>query len=201
MPYQTTPENAAAPSVTQTGEKNVYINQANDVYITLSVSASSAHSSQPAAKAPSFCREYYSLFVTEDEDFTSNSPFIVSHHHLLQKEMDPELTRKFSTLKASAIRELLTFPCIFARKNKNYGRADEKQFARLGFIRQIDNLRSGVRIYPELIEPPLSQQRLNELLQPLDLWGHEQINEFDDIHWSIKKADLFQVLLKAGFFI
>lgn len=53
-------------------------------------------------------------------------------------------------------------------------------------------------IYPD-IRCYLPQQRLNEALFELDISGTDSFNEFNRMHWSIKKIDLIAELQELGF--
>mgnify|MGYP000445987754 CR=1 FL=1 len=75
---------------------------------------------------------------------------------------------------------------------------DEEQILAFGFVKQIKVRRNGVMIYPE-IRCYLPQQRLNEALFELDITGTDSFNEFNRMHWSIKKIDLIAELQELGF--
>ena len=74
----------------------------------------------------------------------------------------------------------------------------DQQILAFGFVKQIKVRRNGVMIYPE-IRCYLPQQRLNEALFELDITGTDSFNEFNRMHWSIKKIDLIAELQELGF--
>ena len=112
--------------------------------------------------------------------------------------MDDNLKEEFSTLSDEAVEKIKTFPTLFANENTSYGHTDEDQTLGFGYIRQIKVRKAGIKIYPHILYL-LPQQRLNEALMELDLWGDNAFNEFNRTHWSIKKVDLISELQELGF--
>ena len=112
--------------------------------------------------------------------------------------MDDNLREEFSTLSDEAVEKIKTFPTLFANENTAYGHTDEDQTLAFGYIRQIKVRKAGIKIYPHFLYL-IPQQRLNEALMDLDLWGDNAFNEFNRTHWSIKKVDLISELQELGF--
>ena len=188
-----------AKTIQQTGEKNTYINQAGQVNILLQ--PASAPQLLKQVKQPSqiaFDRTHYNIIVTYGEDFTQSNPFLMDPKRSLTEGMEDELIQEFSTLSDEAIERIKTFPTLFANENTAYGHTDEDQTLGFGYIRQIKVRKTGIKIYPQILYL-LPQQRLNEALMDLDLWGDTSLNEFNRTHWSIKKVDLISELQELGF--
>lgn len=152
----------------------------------------------PDGTKTDFNRQYYNLFVGGELDIEHSSPFKIDTDRALEHTSD-ELRVKFSALSdANTVRELRTMPCIFANENNHYGYADEDQVVGFGYIRQIKPRRKQIQIFPKVIYR-LPQQRLNEALFELDLYGSSSFNEFNRSHWSIKQIDLIAELVEMGF--
>ena len=186
-------------TVQQSGEKNTYINQAEQVNIV--VQPASAPKILRQIKYPSpivFNRTYYNIIVSFGLEFSQDTPFIFDPKRALTEGMSAELKEEFSTLSDEAIEKIKTFPTLFANENTAYGHTDEEQTLGFGYIRQIKVRQAGIKIYPHILYL-IPQQRLNEALMELDLWGDNAFNEFNRTHWSIKKVDLISELQELGF--
>lgn len=145
-------------------------------------------------------RTHYNLFVTYGVDWTkpSEAHFKVEPDRVLTGYMEDSVKAEFSTLTEEAIARIKRFPSIFANENNAFGHTDEEQILAFGFVKQIKVRRNGVMIYPD-IKCYLPQQRLNEALFELDISGTDSFNEFNRMHWSIKKIDLIAELRELGF--
>ena len=140
------------------------------------------------------------MFVTYGVDWTkpSEAQFKVEPDRVLTGYMEDSVKAEFSTLTEEAIARIKRFPSIFANENNAFGHTDEEQILAFGFVKQIKVRRNGVMIYPD-IKCYLPQQRLNEALFELDISGTDSFNEFNRMHWSIKKIDLIAELRELGF--
>lgn len=188
-----------AKTVQHTGEKNTYINQADQVNIVLQ--PASAPKILQQIKQPSqmaFNRTYYNIIVSYRLDFSQDTPFVFDPKRALTEGMDDNLKEEYSTLSDEAVEKIKTFPTLFANENTAYGHTDEDQTLAFGYIRHIKVRKAGIKIYPHFLYP-IPQQRLNEALMDLDLWGENAFNEFNRTHWSIKKVDLISELQELGF--
>jgi len=147
-----------------------------------------------------FDRHFYNFFVVgNDFDITTDNPFRVRCDRVLKEYMDENLKSMFLPLSDEIkIEHIKRLPCIFANENRRDGSTDEEQILSFGYVRDIQLRREGIKIYPHVIYR-LSQQRLNEALFDLDLWGNDKCNEFNRMHWSIKKVDLIAELQEMGF--
>lgn len=187
-------------SVQQTGEKNVYAAHVANMNILVQtgmvVPQVLTQHTQPSVVTAD--RTHYNLFVTFGADFSKSKPFIIKADRALTEYMDDDLKREYATLSSDIIDKIKLFPCIFANENTNYGHTDEDQTLGYGFIKQIKVRSKGIKIYPQ-VQYLLSQQRLNEALFELDIRGSSTFNEFNRMHWSIKKIDLIAELQELGF--
>ena len=145
-------------------------------------------------------RTHYNLFVTYGVDWTKPDAanFKIEPDRVLTSYMEDSVKAEFSTLSDEAIARIKRFPSIFANENNAFGHTDEDQILAFGFVKQIKVRRNGVMIYPD-IKCYLPQQRLNEALFELDISGTDSFNEFNRMHWSIKKIDLIAELRELGF--
>ena len=122
----------------------------------------------------------------------------MEHDRVLSEYMENSIKAEFSTLSDEATARIRLFPSIFANENNAFGHTDENQILAFGFVKQLKVRRNGVMIYPD-IRCYLPQQRLNEALFELDISGTDSFNEFNRMHWSIKKIDLIDELQELGF--
>ena len=186
-------------TVQQSGEKNTYINQAEQVNIVVQPASAPKILRQIKYQSPIvFNRTYYNIIVSFGLEFSQDTPFIFDPKRALTEGMSAELKEEFSTLSDEAIEKIKTFPTLFANENTAYGHTDEEQTLGFGYIRQIKVRQAGIKIYPHILYL-IPQQRLNEALMELDLWGDNAFNEFNRTHWSIKKVDLISELQELGF--
>ena len=186
-------------TVQQSGEKNTYMNQAEQVNIVVQPASAPKILRQIKYQSPIvFNRTYYNIIVSFGLEFSQDTPFIFDPKRALTEGMSDELKEEFSTLSDEAIEKIKTFPTLFANENTAYGHTDEEQTLGFGYIRQIKVRQAGIKIYPHILYL-IPQQRLNEALMELDLWGDNTFNEFNRTHWSIKKVDLISELQELGF--
>ena len=152
------------------------------------------------AGAPSvqvaFSRDYYQLIVTPDFDPNSRS-VPMDPTRALTESMCPTSREGLKKLDKEAIETLRTYPALIMNENQDFGKASEEQVAYFAAITNIRNGVRGIRIeYIPLTEIP--QQRINELLEVLDLSGNTTFNELNRTHWAVKNVDLVHELTQAG---
>ena len=113
----------------------------------------------------------------------------------LTESMGPN-TEQLKILDHAAIEILKTYPALIMNENESYGRASEEQFAYLAVVTNIRNGVRGLRIeYAPFSQIP--QQRINELLEELDLLGSKTFNELNRTHWAVKNVNLIHELTNA----
>lgn len=142
-------------------------------------------------------REYYNIFVIGIEEF-DKPYFKVPRDRVLNQYMTDETKQRFDTLAPEMIEEIKTLPSLFLAENRPYGRADDDQRVIYGFVSDIKIYDNDVKIYFCGYKSDIVQQRLNELLDELGLYGNQHFNELNRTHWSIKRVDLIQELYEAG---
>lgn len=186
-------------SVQQHGEKSAFASRVDNMNITI-------HPPSPMLLQPSTNTAisvnadttHYNLFVFDEIDLQTFTPFIFPADRALTEHMGDGVDAGFAALDEAAIARIKRIPTLFSNENTYYGRAGEDQVVGLGFVKQIKVRREGVKIYPD-IRYLIPQQKLNEALFELDLRGSNSMNEFNRTHWCIKKIDLIAELRELGF--
>lgn len=149
--------------------------------------------------------DFFSLFVIAHEKY--NQPYVLI-------DLDRALTTKYGTnetihnrmasFSEDAIREIKTYPAIFAGVNYRYCKPDEpnpsSQRAAYGFVTDVKVQDNGkVRVYYQIMPMcSISQDLLNTMTRELDLQGTYKINELDKTHWSIKNINLIEEMRQKG---
>ena len=117
----------------------------------------------------------------------------------IKQSISQPVKEKYACLSEEAIKEIKTFPAIFATENHHYGKTDDDHSARLGYITSITIQDNGIRICASYFwEVP--QQRLNDCREYLAIQWASSLNEFNRTHWTIKRINLFEVLKDEGLF-
>lgn len=142
-------------------------------------------------------REYYNIFVIGIEEF-DKPYFMVPRERALNQYMTDETKKRFDALTPEMIEEIKTLPSLFLAENRPYGRADDDQRVIYGFVSDVKIYDNDVKIYFCGYKSDIVQQRVNELLDELGLYGNNSFNELNRTHWAIKRADLIQELYEAG---
>lgn len=183
------------------GERPVYAENVGVINVKIESASIDPQSLTPVSP-PSpieFDRGFYNLFVSYDVDIKSSQPFVVDCDRALTAYMDDGLKATFSSLSNDTIIERIKrFPCLFANENTAYGHTDEEQELGFGYVRQIKVRREGIKIYPQVMYL-MKQQRINEAMFDLDIYGSSTFNELNRMHWSIKKVDLIAELREIGY--
>lgn len=213
-PINTVSANSQQPQVLlqQTAEKITNIDSANTVNNVVNIINVSPDNPAPILQRQisgnfilsggrQMCTDYYNVCVTNEVDFYSqdlNKDFLVDKTRAITGFTEEDLRRRYSTLTPDAIRDLCTFPTIFANENHEYGYTDDDQMLALGFIKSVRKEQSGIRIIPD-IHYYLPQQVINENFERLCMGGHEHLNELNNSHWAVKQLDLIAELEDIGF--
>lgn len=184
------------------GEKPVYAKHIDQMNVTIHMETSMPKLLKPEVPTVSidFDRTYYNLFVVGDDfDIKTENPFKVRRDRVLKEYTNEEIKRLFLPLiDDSKIEQIKRLPCLFANENRYDGHTTEDQVMSFGYVRDIQPRRDGIKVYPHVMYL-LKQQRMNEHLFDLDLWGSNKSNEFNRMHWSIKKVDLIAELHEMGY--
>ena len=155
----------------------------------------------PNIEDRNFNRQYYNLFVCGELDIEHIQPFMVDIDRALNKRTDRAITAKFARLEDEGVKkEIYALPSIFSNENRHSGYADADQTVGFGYVKKLKVSRNQgkIQISPHVIYQ-LPQQRLNEALFELDLYGSSSCNEFNQPHWTIKQVDLIAKLIGMGF--
>lgn len=83
-------------------------------------------------------------------------------------------------------------------ENNHSGRADDDQKVIYGFVSDCKVYENDVKIYWKGLKNDISQVRINEILEELQLSRKKYFNELNKTHWSIKRCDLISELQDAG---
>lgn len=189
-------------TINQTGEKNIFASKIENMNVNLQINSNDfTPQLLKQIKPPEPIQvdtTYYNLFVINEVDFTKSESFIIDSSRALTDYVNMDINTEFSSLSDTAIEKIKTFPSIFANENRHYGHTDEEQVFGYGFVEQIKVRKIGVKIKPSIIYL-IPQQRLNEALFELDLYGSGALNELNRTHWAIKKVNLIEELQELGF--
>lgn len=140
--------------------------------------------------------DYYQLIVTPD--FAPNARSVpMDHQRALIENMCPTNREQLNKLDKDAIEMLKTYPALIMNENDDFCKASTEQVAYFAAVTNIRNGVRGIKIeYVPLTEIP--QQRINDLLEELDLSGNDKFNELNRTHWAVKNVNLIYELAKAG---
>lgn len=149
-----------------------------------------------AVEWASLNKQYYNLFVLENENFSSDS-FSISKESSLERYTSSKVKEKFSSLSEQAISMIQTMPCIFVKRNTHYKETDENFPALVGRITEVHEQGDTIRI---LFIPfqTVSQQLLNQNISILKLAHSSLRNELDEEHWAIKECNLIHIFSAMG---
>lgn len=133
----------------------------------------------------------YNLLVSGKYDAWDGPPYEYILARALREYTTDSLTAKYGSFTDSSIRELMSFPCLFA-----YETGRDEHSARIGWLTRIRTRDNLVRLEYQL-EPtlqPIPVEGLHKLGWDLDMGS----NELYRTHWALKDADLFPVLMEGG---
>jgi hypothetical protein len=132
----------------------------------------------------------YNLMVTAMGGGWDGTPYEYHLARAIHEHTSDDLTAKYGSFNDASIKELMSFPCLFAYETGN------KEPALIGWltrIRRRDNLvRIEYQLEPSL--PLIPSDELPKLGWDLDIGSMELYRT----HWALKDADLLPVLMEAG---
>lgn len=132
----------------------------------------------------------YNLFVSGNPESWDGQPFQIELSRCVREYTDENITERLGGLDAVSIKEIKTFPCIFAYESAN------KKNPKFGVVRNIGKRYDKVRIQYaiEELQPFISHEQLANLSLALDIdpW------ELYRTHWAIKAVNLAKELNRAG---
>lgn len=139
----------------------------------------------------------YHLFVTYQEEGIENGVLRMEPERALTEYTNPELKARFTSLDATAIKTLKTYPAVFTTESRDYGHTDEDHMACWGLVTDIQVQDGGIRIaFQKICDFPL--QRLNENTQAFGLSSRSRFNELNRTHWALKRVNLLQAFIDVG---
>lgn len=184
--------------VTQTGNRNIYINVQKDGVVNMNYSTPQfSVTAETLVVIQSFSREYYQLIVTEQDIFSSNSLTVTSKQALAEGTVPEELFATHATLTEEAIESLKKFPAIICNKNTGYnGNTDPKQFAIYAYVKDIKKCGKEIILSfcPIL---PFGQHYLNEYAADFCINIDCALTDLNKPRWSIKRANLFNAFKES----
>jgi hypothetical protein len=142
-------------------------------------------------------QEYYNIFVVGDEEFDKGW-FTVHKSKALTISIEPAVKKRFSNIRDNkVVEEILTLPSLFMSENADYMRSSPGQTALLGRVTKIKLLRNDVKFSFEG-EVRLFQQSITDISEKLSMDCTPANSELNQTHWTIKQANLIQILNENG---
>lgn len=131
----------------------------------------------------------YNLFVAYDVEKWNRSYFTYPIDRVFE-HTSSSLLQRYKSLSKNAIKELSSFPCVFAYENVH------QLGARVGWINNISVSPVSVEIEFEfdVSFPQIPYELLNTIRSKLDINGYE----LSRTHWSVKSSNLLNVLSEEG---
>lgn len=186
------------PSVTQTAERSVYIENRDGGTVNLNYNfPQTSVTGEMLMAIQSFSKNYYQLIVTGHDIFTSNSIVVTTDRALTEGIVPPELLRTHSTLTEEAIAEMLKLPAVICNENTEYyGQTDIAQKAIYAYIRKIKKCGKEIKIY---FQPIIffAQKMLNEYAIDFGINTGSALMDLNKSRWYIKKVNLFEAFKDA----
>ena len=136
-------------------------------------------------------RDYYNLFVIEDETYQDGS-FSISRSDALTRYTHN--ADHFRPMTADIIAEILSMPCLFTIRNDDFSRCSENWVCVTGKLSKSTVHGSVIKFKFGYYAPAIPQNLLNQNAELFGLATSSLRNELDDEHWAIKKIDLLSVL-------
>jgi hypothetical protein len=132
----------------------------------------------------------YNLFVTSSGGTWDETPYEYRLGRSIREHTDEGLTAKYGSFSAAAVKELISFPCLFAYETGN------EEPARIGWLTRIRTRDGLVRMEYQFepSSPPIPNEALERLGWDLAISSGEMYRT----HWALKDADLLPVLIDAG---
>lgn len=189
---------AVQPTYVQHGDDNVFISNNGTVNLTVNQQMPVPSNFSGNFYVPvTIDREYYNLFVLGVEEF-DRPYFKIDRERALKEYMSEETKQIFSTPSDEAIARIKTLPSLFMAENRQYGKADDNQFAIYGFVSDMKIYETEMKIYYCGYRKDIPQQRINDIHEELEIPANKGYSELNRTHWAIKRVDLIQELLEAG---
>ena len=132
----------------------------------------------------------FNLLISANPESWDSSPFEIERARAVVEYTADEISERYKFFDEKAIRELKSFPCLFAIEN-------EQRESRIGYLSNIRVRQSTVVIdfVFDPIFPPLPQGAIEDLRIDIDLgrW------ELTRTHWAVKDEPIFEILIRKGY--
>lgn len=153
---------------------------------------------QPALRADTRVNhDYYNLIVVDGDD-PFQSVLHIPTSQIFTTGMDKDVVVEFASLSPEVIARIKSFPTIVATLNHDGIHTGEDHLAAIGLI--TDVVRQGKMVKLGFARTDtIGQERLNELVDELEIWNAPMSNELDVPHWAIKNHPLIAPLAAAGY--
>ena len=188
-------------TINQYGEKNLHVDHAENVNHTVNLNVTYMIRSlgqKPVQVTQTLNRDYYNLFVIGGEEFYNDHFLVPKDRALIQGTLADDLFGRLSALTSDAIKEIKTFPALFASENTNYwGKTDTQQQTIYGLVTDIKLQGNGIKIYFQPFTY-IDQQTINNIAFELGIGNRTAITELNRTHWTIKRINLIEALTDAG---
>lgn len=132
----------------------------------------------------------FNLLVSYDPKSWDLTPYKLDKSRVAIEYTDNEISERYKFLDNDAIKELMSFPALFATEG-------ESSDSRIGYISKIKIKGKFVIVEYEFdpVMPPISAGAIKHLMISLDI-GRFEMNR---THWAIKDENLFEVLSKNNY--
>lgn len=132
----------------------------------------------------------FNLLISSNPESWDSSPYEIERGRAVVEYTAEEISERYKLFDEKAVRELKSFPCLFAIEN-------EPRESRIGYITNIRVRQNTVVIdfVFDPIFPPLPPGTIEDLRVDIDLgrW------ELSRTHWAVKDEPIFEILLRKGY--
>lgn len=184
----------------QVGEKNVFANQIDKANITTNnhieninilITSQEANITPDNSSKFEFNRNYYNLFVSDDItlDLVKPITFSIVISRFYNGQFKGNYKIENGSLPQEIIDKIKTYPCLFAKENKQQGVADGDQRVGFGYVKHIRMTPFEIVIKAK-ITTFIPQQLLNEYHKALGFGSHG----LNTTQWKIFNIDLIDEL-------
>ena len=199
-PLPVNQQNAVQTAINLPGDNNTLIAHAdnvNEYNQTIFITNSAASVQQQGSMPVCLNTDYFNLIVVAGDVLDKKGYVMVDKERAITECTSDELKQKYAALTPDAVAEIKTFPAIIATENHDYGKTDDQHMAHYGIITDIKVQDNGIKVYYQLLNE-IPQQRLNEILFELGILGNSNFNEFNRMHWAIKRINMIDTLAENG---
>ena len=190
-----------AKSISQTGEKNVYVEQVGTLEQNTTVIQVMGRSSSVVMRptTQTVSTTFYHLFVMGGETFEQDSFIVPADRALSAYWTSEEVRGKHGNLSEESIEELKTYPALFMPEADGYyAKAGSEQQAFFGLVSDIRLQENGIKIKIHLAWP-IPLQSICNIGFNLGMKDMDKaLSEVNRTHWAIKRINLLEELKDAN---